>query len=288
MTAAQKIIKYLAIAFAIFLVITIISGILGGIYALVNAFDLINGKDRPVLTKDYTVISETKDDITQEFNPKLIDIELSATELQIKIANDFKVETNNPEIKYKEDNGKIKIVENEEHKLWFIGKDFDSKLIIYLPQNEEMYEEVIIKAGAGKIFIDKLETKRFKLEQGAGKVVISNIVVSKEARIEGGAGEISIESGKIRNLRLNQGLGKTYINANLLGDTDIESGIGALELNLSLPKESYRFNIKKGIGRVTINDVKIASDSILGEGENYIKIDGGIGSIQIKTNEEKK
>lgn len=286
MTTAQKVIKYLAMAFAIFLIFTIISAILGGVYVLVNAFDLINGKDRPVLTKDYSIISEIKDDIIKEYNPKVIDIELSATELQIKIADKFKVETNNTEIKYKETNGKIEIVENEEHKLWFIGKDFDSKLIIYLPQNEEMYEEVIIKAGAGKISIDKLETKKFKLEQGAGKVEIENLVVSEEARLEGGAGEISIKSGKIKNLRLDQGLGKTYIKANLLGKTDIESGIGALELNLNLPKEAYKFNIKKGIGKVTVNDVKVGSDLIFGEGENYIKIEGGIGSIQIKTNQE--
>lgn len=283
MTATQKVIKYLALAFAIFLIITITSAILTGIYALVSSLDLINGKDRPVLSKDYLVISETKDDIQADINLKEIDIELSATELQIKIADKFKVETNNPEIKYKEDNGKIRIIENEEHKLWFIGKDFDSKLMIYLPQNVEIYEKVKIKAGAGKISIDNLETKKFKLEQGAGKVEISNLLVSDEAIIEGGAGEISIKAGKIRNLRLDQGLGKTYINAELLGENNIDSGIGALDLNLTLPKESYRFNIKKGIGKVTVNDVKIGSDLLFGEGVNYIKVDGGIGNINIKT-----
>lgn len=282
MTVAQKVIKYLAIAFAIFLIITIISAILSGAYALVNVFGLINGKDRPVLSENYKVIAEAKDYIQEEFNPKSIDIELSATELQIKIADKFKIETNNPEIKYKEDNG-IKIVENEEHKLWFIGKDFDSKLILYLPENKEGYEKIKINAGAGKIIIDQLNTKKFELEQGAGKVTIENLIVSDEAKIEGGAGEISIKSGRIKDLRLNQGVGKTSIKAELLGNTNIDSGIGALYLDLGLEKESYRFNIKKGIGKVTVNDEKIGSDLIVGEGENYIKIDGGIGSINIKT-----
>lgn len=283
MTSIQKVIKYFAIALAIFLSVTIVSAILGGIFIAVNAFGLVNGKNRPVISEDYKVIAETSDGIVEEFNPRLIDIEVSATELEIRVAEKFKIETNNSDIKYREDGDRLKIVENEENKWWFIGKNFDSKLIVYLPEKENGYEEIRIKAGAGRIFIDKLNTKRFELDQGAGKVVISNLIVLEEAKLEGGAGEISIESGKIKNLRLNQGVGKTSIKAELIGNTDIDSGIGALFLDLELPKEAYRFKIEKGIGKVTLNDVKINSDAVIGDGENYIKIDGGIGSINVKT-----
>ena len=41
MTTAQKIIKYFAFGFAVFLIITIISAILSGGYALLVAFGLI-------------------------------------------------------------------------------------------------------------------------------------------------------------------------------------------------------------------------------------------------------
>ena len=41
MTTAQKVIKYLATAFAVFLIITIISAILSGGYALLSALGLI-------------------------------------------------------------------------------------------------------------------------------------------------------------------------------------------------------------------------------------------------------
>lgn len=283
MTSIQKVIKYLAIAFAIFLTVTIVSAILGGVFIAVNAFGLISNKNRPVISEDYVVIAEQSNNIVEEFNPKSIDIEVSATELEIKVSEKFKIETNNSDIRYKEENGKLKIIENEDNKWWFIGKNFDSKLVIYLPEKEEGYEEIRIKAGAGKIFIDKLQTKRFELDQGAGKVTISNLVVFEEAKLEGGAGEISIESGKIKNLRLNQGVGKTSIKAELTGNTDIDSGIGALSLELDLPKEAYRFKIEKGIGKVTLNDMKIDSDSAIGDGPNYIKIDGGIGSISVKT-----
>ncbi|MFU2363982.1 MAG: hypothetical protein ACM67R_09135, partial [Clostridiales bacterium] len=44
MTTAQKIIKYCAIAFAIFLIVTIVSGILSGIYGLASAIGLKKGR----------------------------------------------------------------------------------------------------------------------------------------------------------------------------------------------------------------------------------------------------
>lgn len=42
MTTAQKVIKYIALGFAIFLIITIISAILTGIFGLLSAFGLIH------------------------------------------------------------------------------------------------------------------------------------------------------------------------------------------------------------------------------------------------------
>ena len=285
MTSIQKVIKYLAIAFAVFLIVTIVSAVLGGLFIAANVLNLVDGKDRPVLMEDYKVIAQTSDGVIEAFDPKLIDIEISATALEIRTGEKFKIETNNSEIKFLEDGNRIKIVENDDHKWWFMGKDFDSNLIVYLPEKEEGYEEVKIKAGAGKITIDKLVAKNFSLEQGAGKVTIKNLVVLESTKLEGGAGEISIESGRINNLRANQGVGKTYIRSTLTGNNDINSGIGALELNLTLPKEEYSFKIDKGIGSVKVDNETLGNDSTFGTGKNYIKIDGGIGSITVKTNQ---
>ena len=56
MTTAQKIIKYMATAFAVFLIVTIISAILSGGYALLSAFGLIH-KNENIVTEDLKVIS---------------------------------------------------------------------------------------------------------------------------------------------------------------------------------------------------------------------------------------
>ena len=56
MTTAQKIIKYLALSFAVFLTVTIISAILSGIYGLISALGLIKS-DKNMVTEDLEVIS---------------------------------------------------------------------------------------------------------------------------------------------------------------------------------------------------------------------------------------
>ena len=56
MTTAQKIIKYMATAFALFLIFTIISAILNGGYALLSALRLIR-TNKNIITEDMMVIS---------------------------------------------------------------------------------------------------------------------------------------------------------------------------------------------------------------------------------------
>ena len=78
MTTAQKVIKYIATAFAVFLIITIISAILSGGYALLNAFGLIHTNNN-IVTEDLKVISNEVKEIST------LKLDLSFTNLEIKI-----------------------------------------------------------------------------------------------------------------------------------------------------------------------------------------------------------
>ncbi len=61
----------------------------------------------------------------------------------------------------------------------------------------------------------------------------------------------------------------------------ISSGVGKLSLNLLNTFDNYRFEVNKGIGKVTINDIEVGDNSTLGNGTNTIKLDGGIGEIVV-------
>lgn len=62
-----------------------------------------------------------------------------------------------------------------------------SNLIIYIPEDMTQINETKIETGAGKVNIEKLNTKELYLQLGAGDVHIENIIVTKEAKIDGGA-----------------------------------------------------------------------------------------------------
>ena len=100
MTTAQKVIKYIALGFAAFLIVTITSLILNGGYALLSAFGLIQ---KNVITEDLKVISSEVKEVST------LKIDLAFTNLDIKTGDIFKVETNNSKITFENNNGSVKI-----------------------------------------------------------------------------------------------------------------------------------------------------------------------------------
>lgn len=269
MTSAQKVIKYLAIAFAIFLIITIISAILSAFYALSGVLGL--EKDNEISSSEMSMTNFKNIDITT------LDIEVAYTNLTIKTGDVLKAETNNSNINFSQNNKKIEIKEKN-HK-WF-SKNEEQELVVYIPKDLE-FEKVEISAGAGRINIENLETKSLSFELGAGETEIKNLNVTEDCKIEGGAGKISITSGTINDLNLDMGVGEANINAILTDKSEINAGVGNLDINLQNDKENYKIKADKGLGSIKIDGKEISDSEIYGDGENYIKVDGGIGNIKI-------
>ena len=80
---------------------------------------------------------------------------------------------------------------------------------------------------------------------------------------------------------LDLGVGKFELTSSLLGSNKIKAGIGSLELNLLGDKEDYLIKANKGIGTIRVDEAVVSDDSTIGTGENTIKIDGGIGNIDV-------
>lgn len=277
MTTAQKIIKYIATAFALFLIVTIISLILSGSYALLSAFGLIKSSDNQMLEDLKVISSEVKEVST-------LKIELECTNLEIKTGSSFKVETNNPNINYEEENGSVKIKEKDSN--WFKQNDVTSDLIIYIPEDMIPIDETKIEAGAVRINIEKLNTQGLYLELGAGDVHIANVIATGESKIDGGLGKTELLSCEINNLKANLGMGEFVFSGKLTGKSKINSGIGAINIDLIDSKENYTISISKGIGNVTLDGQTLEMDRMYGTGENYLNVDGGVGEITVNFNDE--
>lgn len=269
MTSAQKIIKYLALCLAIFLMFLIISSLLGVFYSVSKILDV--QKDNEVTMDKMSTVNFKTDDISS------LDINLLFTNLIIKQGNNLYVETNNEKVHFDEENNSLKIKEDSRS---ILSKNNKGDLILYLPENSQ-FKTVKIQAKAGKIQIENLVTDSLSLELGAGETSIQRLNVSENCKIESGAGKVSLLDGRIKNLDLDLGVGKFELTSSLLGSNKINAGIGSLELNLLGNKKDYLIKADKGIGTIHVDEAVVSDDSTIGTGENTIKIDGGIGNIDV-------
>lgn len=267
MSNVQKIIKYLAIAFAMFLTFTITSGIASSLFAISNIFD----------NKDHYELLEELKDLKIEDAAKVLDIDITSSNMIIKVGDSLKATTSNKYIECNQDKDSITITEKKHN---WIHNSNKSTLVIYVPK-DMTFDGVSINSGTGKIEIEKLSTKILNLDLGAGKVDINNLNVLNNTKIDGKAGELVINSSNLNNLDLNMGIGKFKFTGKLSGKSEIDHGLGALSLNLLGNKEDYQIHLDKGLGSATLDNNNIKDDETIGNGINKIDIDGGIGSIDI-------
>lgn len=222
------------------------------------------------------VLGETKTyEITSDIHS--LDIEINAAEFTIEEADEFSVESNLKNLSVSEKDGVLKIVD----KTRYSARYNDAVLKLYIPK-DITFEEANIKTGAGKVTAESLSANSFELKAGAGQVEFDSLEALTGADIKGGAGEIIIKDGNLNNLNLNLGAGRLDLTAALLGESDLKFGLGESDITLLGSKDDYKFEVKNGIGRITIDDEDAFAFANRGNGENFVKIEGGLGAATIR------
>ena len=264
MTSWQKTIKYIAIAFAMLLIVSIIVGIVGTLTSLSFIF---GDKDIVGELQTYSIDSDIKE----------LEIDVSAADFVIKTGSDFHVESNHKYLTVEEKNGSLVI--SEKKRFWgtYSGK---VSLELYVPEGT-VFEKADIATGAGRVTIETLSAEVLVLNLGAGEVKIDNLIATERAEIDGGAGSITISDGTLRNLDLDMGVGELKLTSKLTGNSDLDFGVGATELVLVGAADDYKIKLDKGLGEAKIDGESISNGGIYGNGENTVDIDGGIGAIKI-------
>lgn len=281
MTTIQKIIKYCAIAFAIFIIVSIVSSILFGL----NAFSEIVGFAKQERKKESSNIIQNevgRDEKTEkEFDNTQIaklKIDIEYATLTIQQGDKFKVASNTSNIEAKQTEDELVIREKNVN---LFRQNNPRRVIITVPK-DTILDTIKIEAGAGEINIEKLECKKLDLDIGAGRTTIQDLNITQKAKIEGGAGRVEILSGEIANLDLDMGVGAFKLVSSLSGDNKINAGVGRLEIVLKDGMDKYTIKTNKGIGSITVDGKQATDGAVYGKGENNIKVEGGVGSIVIK------
>ena len=269
MTSIQRLIKLVADAIAIGLVVSIIGGAstfilaISGITSVKN--DIIEAKANEEFTL-YDVTDDVKD----------ISVNLTRASLSIKTGDKFSVYygegfkiKNKKGILYVEDTVKELIDITSSH-----------TLIITVPKSKT-FGKVSVSSGTGSIYIEKLICDKIDLDLGIGSTVIDYIKVNSKAKIDGGVGNMTVNKGVINDIDYSVGIGKSDITAKLTGKGDIEAGIGDVKLSLTGGEKLYTIKGETGIGAIRVGKDKLSDDSSVGSGKNIIDIDGGIGTVRV-------
>ncbi len=264
MTTVQKAVKYCALAFAVFLAVSIIVGIFGSIVIIGNIFS------------DGATVDEVKTyDVSADVHS--LEINIGAVNFTIESADEFAVKSNLKDISVEEKGGTLFITEKKE-----INRLSDEAVLTLCIPDDTFFRKVNITTGAGKFNVDTLSTESLIFKLGAGDVSIKHLTVTSCADIEGGAGRITVFDGAINDLDLEMGAGQLNLTSLLTGETELELNVGESNITVKGNKDDYTLDIEKGIGSITVDGESVSGTGSYGNGRNDIEIDGGVGAVKVK------
>lgn len=226
------------------------------------------------------VLEESKTyEVTAEIHS--LEIHVSAADLTIEYGNKFSVESNLKYLTVTEKGGVLKIIERAKPGL----KYTDPTLTLCIPK-DGVFQEIDITTGAAKLTSVPLSADSIRLKLGAGKVQFEGLNAFSESSIEGGAGEIVVKSGTLKDLDVTLGVGSLEMTVALQGENELKCGVGGTKLTLIGSMEDYKLDVSKGLGSVVIDGEEVSDSATSGNGQCRVKIDGGIGSVNVTFREE--
>lgn len=277
MNTVQKTIKYLAMAFAIFLAISIVSAIASTVFAMLH----ITSREKQSSTEEISYSNVYTEDIES------ISIDTYLYTVEIKQGNDFRVDLDNVSENYKAE------VVNKTLKLryegaswdifsWFNKKSSsstDGKVIICVPPDYPL-KSLDINGGIGNLVLNDVICETLDMDLGTGSIEGSRITTTEETSIDCGAGSIHCSDVVFKNLSLDTGIGKSYIHGDISGESEINGGVGEINLGFQQPKDNYNIRVDNGVGEISVDgDSYTNYKSKNLDAINSLDIDGGVGAI---------
>lgn len=277
MNAVQKTIKYMAMGFAIFLAISIVSAIASTIFAFVH----ISSKGKDTTVKQIDSSQAYEEDIEN------ISMDTYLYTVEVKQGDDFRVDLDNVSENYTAQ------VVNNTLKLKYDGVSWDvfswfnkkipspteGRVTIYIPQDYPL-KSIDIDGGIGNLTLSDVICETLDMDLGTGSIKGSRITATEETSIDCGAGSIRCSDVIFKNLSLDTGVGKSYIHGDISGETEIDGGVGEINLGFQRTKDNYNIRIDNGVGEISVDGESFTNyKSKNSDAPNSLDIDGGVGAI---------
>ena len=204
------------------------------------------------------------------------DLEISVESASVSIIQDeeFYVESNVKDLTVEDEGGCLRIVEEPNGK----GSE-ESEIRIYIP--DVTFSSVHADMGAGKFIVSCLRTYNLTMTLGAGESQFAELYVEDNTEIVGGVGKMTVLSGSLANLDWTMGVSTCSFTGKLVGISTIECGVGGCTLNLAGGKSEYTVELAVGLGGATVDGQKVSNGTMVGSGENFVDIVGGVGKVAV-------
>ena len=263
MTGFQKFIKYAAIAFGIYLSITIILVLLG----IANGF-VKNSKQS--VTEIVENIEETNvKDIAQEYTGITnLEIDLDNIELVIKRGQTLKVEgTNIPDkIVIKQIGNTLKISDD---KIFSNFYTVNNALTMYIPE-EQTFNTVDIEMNSESADIERLQATNLKLDTH-GTICKIDELLADRLEMHNEYGKLNIYKSEVKTLKLDSESGTEDIHMKITGKAEMDLEHANTNITLAGTLEDYQIFQRKQFGN-TYLEGKEQSDSRSTIGTGSVKI----------------
>lgn len=299
MNSGQKIIKYCAIAFAVFLIISIFAGIFSAVSVLLFHTPY-EGFPFKISAGNRTTI-----DITKEFDDvEKLSIDITEYKLVVKQGetDSVKVEAKDVDSNFRAElkSDHTLVIDDDSHGIWFsfLEDNFNGSVIVTVPK-EANFREAVFDVGSCNTEINGIVTDSFELESGSGAVSISDLMAGEfeidtgsgavevsnakgqDASAEFGSGSIRMTDCMMKDMELSMGSGRFVYDGVLKGDTEIDGSSGRLELNIVGEEKDYMIECDAGSGGCRLNGDSVDDVKLNQGAENELSIDGGSGSVEI-------
>lgn len=141
-----------------------------------------------------------------------------------------------------------------------------------------------ISSGVGHLEINDLSADSLTLSSGVGEITGNNLS-AQDTNISTGTGSIRLTDCDFNDLDLDNGVGEFDLKGKITGDTDIDGGVGQIKINIDGNAEDYFFKSDTGVGGIRLNGKKMGEETGNDNAPNKMDISGGVGEIDIYTND---
>lgn len=216
-----------------------------------------------------------------------LDIDIEHGKITFEEGKSFSVRFNNMEkcnVKCKVENNTL--IVSEERGGWHLSFNHDPECIITVPEGFRAVK-TDITVNAGQMIAKNLRSESADINIDAGSCDIDNLETSGKLVMCVGAGSIDIANSNLADSSFECGAGEIIVNGSIVGNFDVNCGMGSSTFNLEGDADDYTFDIECGLGSVSLNGEEYGGNTdmtVTGEHSQYkSEVDCGLGEIVINT-----